>query len=71
MKVLTVKEASAETGIPASTLYRLISQRRIEHVRVNGRRYIRPAAIRQFIAQQTVVSESFVIPPLGDQPLLP
>jgi excisionase family DNA binding protein len=53
--LLTYQAAAERLGCPVGTVYALVSQQRIPHVRL-GRRFIRfdPAALDQWLASQSV-----------------
>jgi len=53
--LLTIKAASAYTGLAVDTLYKMVSQRRIPYVKLGGALRFKPEHLDQWIKQNTVM----------------
>lgn len=63
-EMLTYEQLSRRTGIKVNTLYGLVSQRRIPHVRI-GRRLVRfdPVVIERWLRDKYVVTAEQEVTP--------
>ena len=53
MQLYTVKQAMEILGIKSGTMYRLLAEHQIPHVKVGGRKQVSEEALRKYIDRQT------------------
>jgi len=54
-RLLRIKEAAEYTGLAIDTLYKMVSQRRITHIKLGGALRFDPVHLDQWIKQNTVM----------------
>ena len=61
-RLLSIGEASEYTGLPVNTLYKMVSQRRIPHVKLGSRLKFDVGLLDEWLKQNTVMA----MPQKGD-----
>ncbi len=54
-RLLRITEAAEYTGLAVDTLYKMVSQRRITHIKLGGALRFDPVHLEQWIKQNTVM----------------
>ncbi len=54
-RLLPIREAAAYTGLAVETLYKMVSHRKIPHVKLGGKLLFDVALLDQWIKQNTVM----------------
>jgi len=58
-KLLTVKQAMDVLGVSQATMYRMLAERQLPHVKVRGRKQVNEADIERYIRENTSGSAEF------------
>ena len=53
MRLLTVKQAMAILGIKQATMYKLLAEHQIPHVKIRGRKQINEDDLKKYVKQNT------------------